>query len=302
MGLGKTVTLIALHLHRAAARPGPTLVVCPASLLGNWEAEIRRFAPGVDVRRFHGGQRSLDDLAPSDAVPDPGFVLTTYGTVRRDAGSLATVVVGAGRRRRGAARQERPLRHGPRPAHDPVRRPGRPHRHPGREQPDRALGDPRLGDARAARQPPGVPQGLGRPDRVRPRADQGAAVRRPDRPVPAAAAQVRPRDRPRAARQDRDRPPARADPRAGRPLRVVRPRHDGAHPARRRGHPTGAGPQAPDRAQADLQPPGPLPQAVRAAGSPAGPRSSTCSTSSSPRPWPRTARCWSSPSTSRWPG
>ena len=91
MGLGKTVTLIALHLHRAVARPGPTLVVCPASLLGNWEAEIRRFAPGVDVRRFHGGQRSLDDLAPSDAVPDPGFVLTTYGTVRRDAGALATV-------------------------------------------------------------------------------------------------------------------------------------------------------------------------------------------------------------------
>ena len=91
MGLGKTVTLIALHLHRAAARPGPTLVVCPASLLGNWEAEIRRFAPGVDVRRFHGGQRSLAGLAPTDAVPDPGFVLTTYGTVRRDAESLATV-------------------------------------------------------------------------------------------------------------------------------------------------------------------------------------------------------------------
>ncbi len=91
MGLGKTVTLIALHLHRASARPGPTLVVCPASLLGNWEAEIRRFAPGVAVRRFHGGQRSLDDLAPSDTAPDPGFVLTTYGTVRRDAEALAGV-------------------------------------------------------------------------------------------------------------------------------------------------------------------------------------------------------------------
>jgi superfamily II DNA or RNA helicase len=84
MGLGKTVTLIALHLHRAARRPGPTLVVCPASLLGNWEAEIRRFAPGVDVRRFHAGQRSLTDLEPSDGRPDPGFVLTTYGTLRRD--------------------------------------------------------------------------------------------------------------------------------------------------------------------------------------------------------------------------
>ena len=91
MGLGKTVTLIALHLHRAEARPGPTLVVCPASLLGNWEAEVRRFAPGVAVRRFHGGERSLDDLTPTDDVPDPGFVLTTYGTVRRDAAALAEV-------------------------------------------------------------------------------------------------------------------------------------------------------------------------------------------------------------------
>ena len=55
MGLGKTVTLIALHLHRReTGRTGPTLVVCPASLLGTWESEVRRFAPGVDVRRFHG--------------------------------------------------------------------------------------------------------------------------------------------------------------------------------------------------------------------------------------------------------
>jgi superfamily II DNA or RNA helicase len=89
MGLGKTVTLIALHLQRVSRRRGPTLVVCPASLLGNWEAEIRRFAPGVDVRRFHGGQRSLDDLRPTDRRPDPGFVLTTYGTLRRDSTTLA---------------------------------------------------------------------------------------------------------------------------------------------------------------------------------------------------------------------
>ncbi|MDN5893689.1 MAG: DEAD/DEAH box helicase [Nocardioides sp.] len=78
MGLGKTITLIALHLHRVeAGAEGPVLVVCPASLLGNWEAEIQRFAPGVAVRRFHGSQRSLEGVTG-------GFVLTTYGTMRQD--------------------------------------------------------------------------------------------------------------------------------------------------------------------------------------------------------------------------
>ncbi|MFE7270594.1 SNF2-related protein [Streptomyces sp. NPDC057623] len=80
MGLGKTITLIALHLKRA--RTAPTLVVCPASLLGNWQREITRFAPGVPVRRFHGPDRTLEDV-------DGGFVLTTYGTMRSTAPTLA---------------------------------------------------------------------------------------------------------------------------------------------------------------------------------------------------------------------
>ncbi len=85
MGLGKTVTLIALHLHRQGdpAVAGPTLVVCPASLMGNWQREIEKFAPGTPVRRFHADRRSLDGLA------DGEFVLTTYGTMRLDAAKLA---------------------------------------------------------------------------------------------------------------------------------------------------------------------------------------------------------------------
>ena len=91
MGLGKTVTLIALHLHRRerGLASGPTLVVCPASLMGNWEAEIRRFAPGVPVRRFHGSSRSL--VSTDSTTEDNGFVLTTYGTMRLSHEALGTV-------------------------------------------------------------------------------------------------------------------------------------------------------------------------------------------------------------------
>ncbi|WP_412180654.1 DEAD/DEAH box helicase [Streptomyces sp. ADMS] len=87
MGLGKTITLISLHLHRQtdASAAGPTLVVCPTSLMGNWQREIERFAPGTPVRRFHGSRRSLEALA------DGEFVLTTYGTMRLDARRLAGV-------------------------------------------------------------------------------------------------------------------------------------------------------------------------------------------------------------------
>ncbi|MET7790470.1 DEAD/DEAH box helicase [Streptomyces sp900116325] len=85
MGLGKTITLIALHLHRQSVEEaaGPTLVVCPTSLMGNWQREIERFAPGTPVRRFHGASRGLADLV------DGEFVLTTYGTMRLDAAKLA---------------------------------------------------------------------------------------------------------------------------------------------------------------------------------------------------------------------
>jgi superfamily II DNA or RNA helicase len=98
MGLGKTITLIALHLHRGQRRlaKGPTLVVCPASLMGNWETEIHRFAPGVPVRRFHGNSRDLSfsrklSRFGSTTASGDGFVLTTYGTMRRDHHALGEV-------------------------------------------------------------------------------------------------------------------------------------------------------------------------------------------------------------------
>jgi len=87
MGLGKTVQLLALHVHRSLepSTRAPTLVVCPASLLGNWEREANRFSPGVPTRRYHGGDRDLKGIA------DDEIVVVTYGTLRRDREALAEV-------------------------------------------------------------------------------------------------------------------------------------------------------------------------------------------------------------------
>ncbi|MFD3566852.1 SNF2-related protein [Streptomyces sp. NPDC058667] len=79
MGLGKTLTAIAYTLHRyESGHRGPVLVVCPSSLVTNWEREYRRFAPRLDVTVYHGSRRSLE------AAGDRTVVLTTYGVLRRD--------------------------------------------------------------------------------------------------------------------------------------------------------------------------------------------------------------------------
>ncbi|MEU6774676.1 DEAD/DEAH box helicase [Streptomyces sp. NPDC046759] len=88
MGLGKTVTTLALHLRRQEnpqTACAPTLVVCPASLLGNWAREIDRFTPGTPWRRHHGPARDLAGIRPGE------IVLTTYGTLRRDLPGLCAI-------------------------------------------------------------------------------------------------------------------------------------------------------------------------------------------------------------------
>ncbi|TCC44076.1 DEAD/DEAH box helicase [Kribbella capetownensis] len=88
MGLGKTIQMIALHLRLQGRGRGPTLVVCPSTLLGTWEREFARFAPDVTTRRYHGTGRNLSDLAPDEVV------LTTYGVVRQDHRVLGEVFWG----------------------------------------------------------------------------------------------------------------------------------------------------------------------------------------------------------------
>ena len=65
MGLGKTIQVIALQLARGR---GPMLVICPASLLGNWARELHTFAPSLRVRRYHGEGRNLEGLEKMPAL------------------------------------------------------------------------------------------------------------------------------------------------------------------------------------------------------------------------------------------
>ncbi len=85
MGLGKTLQTIALLAGRDAGRPH--LVVCPTSVVGNWERELGRFAPYLPVIRHHGPDRptAVEDFKPG------AVAITSYGLLRRDAALLHDV-------------------------------------------------------------------------------------------------------------------------------------------------------------------------------------------------------------------
>jgi SNF2 family DNA or RNA helicase len=90
MGLGKTVQLLAmecLQRHQDAGT-GPTLLLCPMSLVGNWQREAAKFAPGLRVYPHHGGARLHGDALCSH-LEDIDLVVTTYATATRDIDELA---------------------------------------------------------------------------------------------------------------------------------------------------------------------------------------------------------------------
>ncbi|OQA38365.1 MAG: ATP-dependent helicase HepA [Acidobacteria bacterium ADurb.Bin340] len=89
MGLGKTIQVLALLLMRQEQSPRfgpPTLLICPTSLLGNWEREIAKFAPSVPFFVHHGNNR---EELPASFQPHT-LVLTTYGVVRREEEAFGT--------------------------------------------------------------------------------------------------------------------------------------------------------------------------------------------------------------------
>lgn len=91
MGLGKTVQLIALLLHRIERGvTAPSLLVCPTSVIGNWERELKRFAPSIPCMRHYGSQRARDAEAFA-TLASGALVLTTYGLLRRDWQTLSKI-------------------------------------------------------------------------------------------------------------------------------------------------------------------------------------------------------------------
>jgi SNF2 family DNA or RNA helicase len=89
MGLGKTIQFIALmlHLQEQEALDSPTLLVCPTSVLGNWEREVKRFGPSLKTLVHHGDKRS-QGKAFAKAVKGKHLIITSYSLVYRDVKDL----------------------------------------------------------------------------------------------------------------------------------------------------------------------------------------------------------------------
>ena len=95
MGLGKTMQVLSLLCREReqgddSPAPGPTLLVCPMSVVGAWQREAARFAPQLRVHVHHGGAR-LRDTGFAQLARRHDVVLTTYSLLARDLELLRSV-------------------------------------------------------------------------------------------------------------------------------------------------------------------------------------------------------------------
>ncbi|MBL6985855.1 MAG: DEAD/DEAH box helicase [Methylobacter sp.] len=85
MGLGKTMQVICLLvLEREQTKPGPTLLIAPTSVIGNWQKEIEKFAPQLTSLIHHGGEREQDIKAFKQQCLQHDLLITSYTLARKD--------------------------------------------------------------------------------------------------------------------------------------------------------------------------------------------------------------------------
>lgn len=92
MGLGKTIQVIAFLLREQKLKKEkirPNLLICPTSVVGNWQREVGRFGPSLSVMVHHGIDR-LSGEEFDEAIMEHDLIITSYGLARRDAEHLAT--------------------------------------------------------------------------------------------------------------------------------------------------------------------------------------------------------------------
>ncbi len=92
MGLGKTVQTLALILYdrEKSEDRTPVLLVCPTSVIGNWQREAVRFTPGLAIMAHHGGARGRGAALRKKAFKHD-VVITSYALLQRDIAALEAV-------------------------------------------------------------------------------------------------------------------------------------------------------------------------------------------------------------------
>jgi SNF2 family DNA or RNA helicase len=92
MGLGKTPQLLAFLLNLKAQNllVDPTLVVCPTSVLNNWEREVKKFAPTISTLVHHGDKRSKGKTFARE-TKNKNLVITSYPLIYRDLETFSAI-------------------------------------------------------------------------------------------------------------------------------------------------------------------------------------------------------------------
>lgn len=92
MGLGKTIQLIAYFLtcKEQEQKQEPVLIICPTSVLGNWQKELERFAPSLEVMLHYGTNRNKSDSF-LESIKGADVVLTSYAISHLDEEELSNV-------------------------------------------------------------------------------------------------------------------------------------------------------------------------------------------------------------------